>query len=206
MYLANSDYLIIVLSIFFWLTFLLLWLEKLHKFYFWLIMWFFFFVITNLHIKLLTTESSTDTTKNIWSSILSNSSFFLTNKSFILSALVIFIFVLWFMLLSSNFISFNVKNNKLTSMLFWALIPFFLISMLVYIWTNSVVTISFISDFFSFLNDSFFVSYLQEMPYLCLYFIYFLIFFRLFFRILVSFLIYMLKEIKKEWKKSDKGS
>jgi len=200
MFLTNLDYFILAFSVFFWLIFFLLWLEKLHKFYFWLIMWFFFFIITNLHIKVLSTESSIQNWKNIWSSILSDWSFFLVNKSFILSFSTFFIFVLWIMLISSDIISFNVKNNKLTSLLFWLLLPFFIISILVYVYLNSFVPVSYVTDFFNFFSDSFFVSYLSDKPYLSLYFVYILIWFRLFFRVFVSFLIYLLNEIRKERK------
>lgn len=184
MYLNNIDYFIIVLSLLSGLTFLLLWLEKLHKFYFWLIIWFLFFIVTNSHIRLL--AASWDKT-----------SFLYANHSFILSFLVVIIILLWILLLSTDYISFKVKNNIFVSFIFWLIVPFFFLSILSYTYANSFWIIWFLKDFFDYFKNSFIISYLRIRPIIAIYFLYFLILFRLFFWIFLSVIIYIVTELKK---------
>lgn len=192
---SNIDYFILVISLLSWLFFIFLWLEKLHRFYFGVIIWFILFIIVNLHIKLL--DIPTTVLKNI---IIPESSFLLSNKSFILSFLTFLIPVFWFVLLLSDFISFKVSDNKLASFLFWLFFPFFFISILVYVFFNSAVSIGFIKDFFGTFSDSVLMNYFMDNSYLALYLLFFVIFFRLLFWVIISFLIYFSKQFYSSYK------
>ncbi len=194
---TNIDYFIIVISLLSGLSFIFLWLEKLHKFYFWVIIWFLFFIVANLYIKALQSPEC-------FKLVVHNSSFLLLNKSFILSFLTLFIPVFGIILTISDFITFKVYNNKLGSFSFWIAIPFFLLSIFAYIRVNSVVPIWFVNDLFWFLwNISNIIIYLKDRTYLSLYILFFLVSFRIFFWIFVSFLVYIIAEIKKWGKKKE---
>lgn len=192
---TNIDYFILVVSLLSWLFFILLWLEKLHRFYFGIIIWFILFITMNLHIKLLDIPNTI--LKDI---IIPDSSFLLENKKFILSFLVSFIPVFWVILLLSEFITFKVYDNKLASFIFWILFPFFFLSILSYIHINSSVDISFIKDFFTLRDSSIIISYFWDRAYLALYLLFFLIFFRLIFWFIVSFVVYISKQFYTSYK------
>lgn len=193
--LSNIDYFILVISLLSGLFFIFLWLEKLHRFYFGIIVWFILFIILNQHIKLI--EIPNTIIKNI---IVPDNWFLVSNKSFILSFLTFFIPIFWFIFLLSEFISFKVSDNKLASFLFGLFFPFFFISILVYIFFNSVIEISFIKDFFIFSKDSVLINYFKDNSIYALYFLFFLIFFRIWFWIVVSFLLYISKQFYGTYK------
>lgn len=195
---TNIDYFIIVLSLLSGLTFIFLWIEKLHRFYFWIIVWFIFFVLTNLYIKMLWHPE-------VFNIVVPDSSFLILNKGFILSFLAAFIPVFWIILILSEFISFKVSDNKWASFLFWMLVPFFLLSIFIYISVNSIVVISFVDDLLSFLSDiSNIVVFLTEKSYLSLYLLVFLVSFRITFWIIISFLVYLSRELYKSIKSENK--
>lgn len=197
MSLTNIDYFIIVVSLLSGLVFIFLWLEKLHKFYFWVIIGFLFFIITNLYIKAL---QSPECFKMIIPA--EDTSFLLLNKSFILSFLTLFIPVFWILLTISEFISFKVYDNKLWSFAFWTIVPFFLLTIFSYIKTNSIVSISYINDLLAMLSwISNIAVYIIEKSHLSLYILLFLVSFRIIFWILISFTIYIINEIKSSKKK-----
>lgn len=192
---SNIDYFIFVISLLSGLFFIFLWLEKLHRFYFGIIVWFILFIILNQHIKLI--EMPSAIIKNI---IVPDNWFLVSNKSFILSFLTFFIPIFWFIFLLSEFISFKVSDNKLASFLFGLFFPFFFISILVYIFFNSVIEISFIKDFFIFSKDSVLINYFKDNSIFALYFLFFLIFFRIWFWVIVSLLIYISKQFYGSYK------
>ena len=195
---TNIDYFIIVLSLLSWLVFVFLWLEKLHKFYFWLIIWFLFFIVANLYIKALQSPEC-------FKMVVPDTSFLLLNKSFILSFLTLFIPIFWIMLTVSDFISFKVYDNKLWSFVFWIIAPIFLLTIFAYVKINSIVPIIFVNDImFSLWELSNIVVYIKDNSYLSLYILTFLVSFRIGFWIFISFIIYIINEVKK-WVKKDKG-
>ncbi len=198
---SNIDYFILVISLLSGLFFIFLWLEKLHKFYFGVIIGFILFMIVNLHIKLI--EIPNTVLKNI---IIPESWFLISNKSFILSFLTFLIPVFWLILLSNNFLSFKVSDNKLASFLFGLFFPFFFISILVYISFNSAVEISYIKDFFDNFWNSTLVWYFSDNSYLALYFLFFIIFFRVIFWIFISFLTYLSKQFYSNYKSDVQSS
>ncbi|MFA5916649.1 MAG: hypothetical protein WC850_00260 [Candidatus Gracilibacteria bacterium] len=191
MFFTNTDYFILILSLLSGLIFILLGLEKLHKFYFGIIIGFLFFIVANLYIKALQSPEC-------FKLVVHNSSFLLLNKSFILSFLTLFIPVFGIILTLSDFITFKVYDNKLGAFIFGIAIPFFVLSIFAYIRVNSVVPISFVNDLFGFLgNISNIIIYLKDRTYLSLYMMFFLVSFRIFFWIFISFLVYIIGEIKK---------
>ncbi len=194
---TNIDYFIIVISLLSGLSFIFLWLEKLHKFYFGIIIGFLFFIVTNLYIKALQSPEC-------FKLVVHNSSFLLLNKSFILSFLTLFIPIFWVVLAISDFITFKVYDNKLGAFIFWTAVPFFVLSIFAYIRVNSIVPILFVNDLFWFLwNISNIIIYLKDRTYLSLYMLFFLVSFRIFFWIFISFFVYIINEVKK-WIKKDK--
>lgn len=193
--LTNIDYFIIVFSLFSWLLFIFLWLEKLHKFYFGIILGFILFIVMNLHLKLLIQPNIV--LNNV---VIQDSWFLLNNKTFILSFLATLIPIFWFLILFSDFISFKVYENKLASFIFWIFFPFFIISIFSYIFINSATTIAFLKDFFTVFDTSNIINYFKDRSYLALYLLFFLIFFRLIFWILVSFIIYIFKQFYSSYK------
>lgn len=195
---TNIDYFIIVLSLLSWLVFIFLWLEKLHKFYFWVIIGFLFFIVANLYIKALQSPEC------FKMSVPPDSSFLLLNKSFILWFLSLFVPIFWISLTVSEFISFKVYDNKIWSFVFWSLVPYFLLSIFSYINANSIVLISYVSDIFDILSNISNISfYLEKNSYLSLYILVFLVSFRIIFWLFISFTVYIIWEIKK-WTKKDK--
>ncbi len=170
--LSKIDYFFIVFSLFTWWLFVLIWIEKLYKFYFWIILAFFLFIITNLHIKVLWSS-------NIWTIEFKDTSFLLKNKSFILSFLTTMIPFLWIFMYSTDFISFKVVNNRWFSFIIWWILPFFILSIFVYIWVNSVVPISFLVDLFKWFENTFFFDFFSVRSYFAIYFLFFVLFFRI---------------------------
>nr|MDD3719832.1 hypothetical protein [Candidatus Gracilibacteria bacterium] len=199
--LTNTDYFILVLSLLSGLFFIFLGLEKLHRFYFGIIIGFILFITMNLHIKLLILPNVV--LKDI---IIPDSGFLLENKKFILSFLTSFIPIFGIILLLTDFISFKVYDNKIASFIFGLLFPFFFLSILSYIHLNSAIDISFIKDFFVFSDSSFIISYFDERAYLALYLLFFLIFFRLIFWFIVSFIIYISKQFYSSYKTDSNDS
>ncbi len=189
MLLTNIDYFIIVLSVLSGLIFIVFWVEKLHRFYFWFIIWFLFFILINLHIRLLA---------SVWD----KTSFLIVNHSFILSFISVFIPILWFVLLVTDYISFKVRNNLLISFIFWLIFPVFFISLFSYIYAHSYWEISFLKDFFVYFSTkSIIISHFRLNPIYAIYFLYFLILFRLFLWLFLSLIIYIINEIKYAIKK-----
>lgn len=194
---TNIDYLLIVISLLSGLGFIFLWLERLHKFYFWLIIWFLFFIVANIYIKALQSPEC------FKMSVAPDSSFLLLNKWFILWFLSLFVPIFGILLASSEFISFKVYENKLWSFLFWILAPYFLLSIFSYINSNSIVLITYINDIFDILSvNSNIASHLENNDYLSLYILVFLVTFRITFWVFISFMVYIIWEIKKSTKKT----
>ncbi|NDK07892.1 hypothetical protein EOM39_01440 [Candidatus Gracilibacteria bacterium] len=197
---TNIDYFIIVLSLLSGLVFIFLGLEKLHKFYFGVIIGFLFFIVANLYIKALQSPEC------FKMSVPPDSSFLLLNKSFILGFLSLFIPIFGISLTVSEFISFKVYDNKIGSFVFGSLVPYFLLSIFSYINTNAIVLISYVSDIFDILSNISNISfYLEKNSYLSLYILVFLVSFRITFWLFISFTIYIINEVKKGTKK-DKGN
>jgi hypothetical protein len=195
---TNIDYFIIVLSLLSGLIFIFLWLEKLHKFYFWVIVWFLFFIVANLYIKALQSPEC------FKMSVPPDSSFLLLNKWFILWFLSLFVPIFWILLTVSEFISFKVYDNKFGAFIFWILVPYFVLSIFSYINTSSIVLITYINDIFDILSSISNISlHLEKNSYLSLYILVFLVSFRIIFWIFISFVVYIINEMKK-WSKKDK--
>lgn len=195
MFFTNIDYFILVISLLSWLLFIFLGLEKLHKFYFWVIIWFLFFIVVNIYIRALQSPEC-------FKMIVPDTSFLLVNKTFILSFLTLFIPIFWVAITISDFISFKVYDNKLGSFAFWIVVPFFLLSIFSYIKINAIVPITYVNDIFSILSwVSNIVVYLKDRSYLSLYILFFLVSFRIIFWIFISFVIYIINEIKSSKKK-----
>lgn len=195
MFFTNIDYFILVISLLSGLLFIFLGLEKLHKFYFWVIIGFLFFIVANIYIKALQSPEC-------FKMVVPDTSFLLLNKSFILSFLTLFIPIFWIVITISDFISFKVYDNKLWAFVFWIIVPYFILSIFSYIHINSIVPISYINDIFSILSSiSNIVIYIRDHSYLSLYILTFLVSFRIIFWIFISFVIYIINEIKSSRKK-----
>ena len=146
-----------IILIFIWLLsgvlFSYLWTDRLYRFYFGLIMGFLLFLVFNLQIKLVGLSW--------WIDLSWWQSFLVWNKQSVLWFFTFMIPIFWFLF---AFIDSEVKSNKVFSLLFWFLLPLFLLWVLWYVLTHSSVELSFLKDLLSYFKTSKIFDILQKAP------------------------------------------
>ena len=98
-----QDYLIIWLSVSFWITFCFIWLEKLHKSYLWVILWLFMFSLANLMLFSLNQN-------DVWLS--SFKEFFINNRNTIALWSIILIPIFAVIIPLNSWIYFRLSDKK----------------------------------------------------------------------------------------------
>ncbi len=180
-----------IILIFAWLisgvVFSYLWTDRLYRFYFGLIMWFLLFLVFNLQIKLVQLGWWMDVSG--WQNLL------VSNKEWILWFFTFMIPMFWFLF---AFIDSEVKSNKVFSLLFWFLLPLFLLWVLWYVMTHSSVELSFLKDILWNFKASKIFDILQKAPKLIFGLLLIIIFWKYIFAIILSFLWYLARLITSE--------
>ena len=180
-----------IILIFVWLLsgvlFSYLWTDRLYRFYFGLIMWFLLFLVFNLQIKLVGL--------GWWIDLSWWQNFLVANKQTILWFFTFMIPIFWFLF---AFIDSEVKSNKVFSLLFWFLLPLFLLWVLWYVLTHSSVELSFLKDLLSNFKTSKIFDILQKAPKLIFGLLLIIIFWKYIFAIILSFLWYLARLITSE--------
>jgi hypothetical protein len=176
-----SDILIVIIAIVSSGIFYFLWTEKLYRFYFGIIMWFLLFLVFNLQVKLFEVSG--------WISWWWEE-FLVWNKNFVLWFFSIMIPVFWFLF---AFLDWDLKSNKLFSLLFGFFLPLFLLWLFWYILLNSAINLDFLNNVFWFFNNSYIFDLLQKAPKIIFGLLIIIIFWKIIFRIIISFLAYISK-------------
>lgn len=180
-----------IILIFVWLLsgvlFSYLWTDRLYRFYFGLIMGFLLFLVFNLQIKLVQL--------GWWIDISGWQSFLVANKETVLWFFTFMIPIFGFLF---AFIDSEIKSNKVFSLLFWFLLPLFLLWVLWYVMTHSSVELSFLKDLLSNFKTSKIFDILQKAPKLIFGLLLIIIFWKYIFAIILSFLWYLARLITSE--------
>jgi len=126
-----QDYIIIWISIWFFIIFIFAWIEKIYKAYLWIILWLFIFSIINLTINSLNDN-------DIWINFLRD--FIVSNKEAIWFWSILFIPILTILIPLNRNISFRVSKKKslnyLVIFLFWIFFFSFLFTIFLSIINN----------------------------------------------------------------------
>jgi len=180
------DILIIVIAILSSAIFYFLWTEKLYRFYFGIIMWFLLFLVFNFQIKLFEISGWT---KWWWEE------FLVWNKDFVLGFFSLMIPIFWWLF---AFLHSDLKSNRVFNILFWFLLPLFLLWIFWYITLNSAVKLDFLANIFWLFNKSYIFSFLQHSPKIIFWLILLIIFWKYIFKIIIAFLYYLAKNLLEE--------
>ncbi len=176
-----SDILIIILAIISSGIFYFLWTEKLYRFYFGIIMWFLLFLVFNLQVKLFEVSGWI---KWWWEE------FLVWNKKNVLWFFSLMIPIFWWLFV---FLDWDLKSNKLFSLLFGFFLPLFLFWLFWYILLNSAINLDFLNNIFWYFNDSYIFDLLQKAPKIIFWLLIIIIFWKIIFRIIIAFLAYIAK-------------
>jgi len=192
-----SDILIIVIWFCSSIIFFYLWTEKLYRFYFGIIMWFLLFLVFNLQVKLFEISGWI----NWWWE-----EFIVWNKEFVLGLFSAMIPVFWLLF---AFLDWDLKSNKLFSLLFWFFLPLFLLWLFWYVLLNSAIDLNFLNSIFSFFKNSYIFDLLQKAPKIIFGLLIIIIFWKFLFKIIIAFLYYISKLLIKEiwelrWERKDR--
>ena len=190
-----------ILIIFIWLAtawiFSYLGTEKLYRFYFGIIMWFLLFLVFNLQIKLFEVSGGIS---GWWEE------FLVSNKKNILSFFSLMIPVFWGLF---AFLDWDLKSNKLFSLLFWFFLPLFVLWIFGYILLNSWIELDFLKNIFWYFESSYIFNLLQKTPKVIFWLLLIIIFWKYIFALILAFLSYisklLVKEIKElRWEREDR--
>ena len=181
-----SDILIWIIAILSAWIFSYLGTEKLYRFYFGIIMWFLLFLVFNLQVKLFEVSGWI----NWWWE-----DFLVWNKNVVLGFFSIMIPIFWGLF---AFLDWDLKSNKLFSLLFWFFLPLFLLGLFWYILLNSAIDLIFLNSIFSFFKNSYIFDLLQKAPKIIFGLLIIIIFWKFLFKIIIAFLYYISKILIKE--------
>lgn len=168
--------------------FSVLWTDRLYRFYFGLIIGFLLFLVFNLQIKIVWFSWT-------WFWLSGWESFLVKNKQSILWFFTFMIPIFWFLF---AFIDSEIKSNKVFSLLFWFLLPSFLLGVFGYVFKDSAVPLDFLNNFVSFFKDSRIFDVLQNAPKLIFWMLLIIIFWKYIFAIILTFLWYIARLIMSE--------
>lgn len=128
---STQDYIIIWISIWFFIMFIFAWIEKIYKAYLWIILWLFIFSIINLTINSLNDN-------DIWINFLRD--IVVSNREAIGFWSILFIPILTILIPLNRNISFRVSKKKVLNyivlFLFWIFIFSFLLTIFLSIINN----------------------------------------------------------------------
>jgi hypothetical protein len=192
-----SDILLIIVWVFSAVIFTYLGTERLYRFYFGIIMWFLIFLVFNLQVKLFEVSGWLNWS---WEELL------VSNKEMILWFFSVMIPIFWALF---TFLDWDLKSNKLFSLLFWFFLPLFILWIFWYVLINSSIEINFLKNFFLFFDTSYIFNILQKAPKLIFWLIIIIIFWKFIFSIIIIFLAYISKLLIAEiqelrWEKNKK--
>lgn len=167
------DYVLITISVVFFLVFIFSWIEKIYKAYLWIILWLVVWTFINLSITSLNTN-------DIWFKTLKD--FVINNKDFLWFYSIFFIPLFAILIPLNENIEFRVSKNKalnyLTIILFWLFYFSFLISIFLSIinnkflfqidnWIISEIKESYLlKNIYNYFSSSFIFSFLLKYDYL----------------------------------------
>ncbi len=185
------QYLADISIILWWLTvgaiFHYLGTDRLYRFYFGLIMWFLLFLVFNLQVKLVQLSGWIEMSG--WQSLL------VQNKKMILTFFAMMIPIFWFLF---AFLDWEVKSNKVFSLLFGSFLPLFLLWILWYVFSHSSINLDFLEKGLSFFDNSFLFDIFHKAPKLIFSILLIIIFWKYIFAMILSFLWYIARLIAVE--------
>jgi hypothetical protein len=176
--LNDKDYIFFIIAVISAWTFAVVNNDKIYKIYFWIIVGFLLFQISNLEIKnILLTQNGLK---------LDNyQDFLLTNKDFVLSFFTCMIPVFWFSFVLSNSFSLKIKSSIGENLIFWFLFPFFFLWIFIFIFKNSALELVFLKDMLS----PFTSSYIYNLLFKNLHYVSIFILFFIFYRLIITFVM-----------------
>jgi hypothetical protein len=181
-----------ILIIFIWILsawiFNYLGTERLYRFYFGIIMWFLLFLVFNLQIKLF--EIS-------WWITWWWEEFLVWNKENVLWFFSLMIPVFWWLF---TFLDWDLKSNKLFSLLFWFFLPLFILWIFWYILINSSIELEFLKNIFTIFDTSYIFDLLQKAPKLIFWLLIIIIFWKYIFAFILAIIWHLAKVIVAEIK------
>lgn len=192
-----ADYMIIFVSLWVGVLFVILGANILYKFYLWIIIGFLLFLVFNSQIDVL---------ENLYIRELSPfQNFLVENKGFILWLNIVFIPLLGLLSAMNQSISFHGKNNILVLLTLGMFLPFALTAILSYIWESLYVPLRFIEDILSFFQGGFFYEFFKEHLSWIIIGLLFFIFYKAIFLLTLAFLQYMYEVLRTEffWAKEE---
>ena len=150
------DYVIILVSVWFFIMFVFAWIEKIYKAYLWIILWLFIFTTINLTLNSLNNS-------DIWVNWLRD--FFFNHKEGIWFWSIFFIPLLWILLPLNKNIWFRVSKNKWLNyfviFLFWIFFFTFIVSIFLSIINNKFL-FTMDNDIITEVNESSFIKFWYE--------------------------------------------
>ena len=170
-----------------WALFSYLGTDRLYRFYFGIILGFLLFLVFNLQIKLIQI--------GWWQGFSWWQDFLYSNKDWLLWFFTFMIPIFGFLF---AFIDSEIKSNKVFSLLFWFLLPLFVLWVLWYVLSHSTVDLWMLESILSNFKDSKIFDMLQKAPKLIFGLLLIIIFWKYIFAILISFLWYLARLITSE--------
>jgi hypothetical protein len=126
-----QDYIISFISVWFFIVFIFVWIEKIYKAYLWIILWLFIFTMINLTLKSLNDN-------DIWVNIFRD--FFINHREWLWFYSILFIPILAILIPLNHNITFRVSKNKMLNyffiFLFWIFFFPFLLTIFLSIINN----------------------------------------------------------------------
>ncbi len=179
------DYIILIVSVLFWIIWIFLWTKTLYKIYFWMIFGFLLFLVFNLQIELLELKRPEKL------SVIED--FVMKNKGFCLSSAAISIFLIW---LSFAIWLRNKSSNMISSFVLGFFLFIFYIGLNSYIIKNSFIELTFLRDIFSFVSSSYIFIFFTNKPHYIFIMMIFVLFWKIINLLLIWFWAYLMEVIR----------
>lgn len=173
--------------------------DKIYKIYFWIIIGFLLFQISNLEIKNLLLIPK-------WEGLDTYEDFLIENKDFVLSFFTCMIPFFWLSFILSNSFSVKIKSNLAENLIFWFIFPFFFFWIFIFILQKSAVELVFLKDILWFFSSSYTYKLLSKNIHFISIFLLFFLFYRLIITFVLAFFWFIIhsfwvKVLEKFWGK-----
>lgn len=209
--LSIQDHIILWISLFFWIYFIFIWIEKVYKVYLWLILWLFVFCIISLTLTSLNPETWLNSMKD----------FFIKHREGLWLYSLILIPLFSILIPFNSSIGFRIRENDrfnyVVSFLFWFFYFSFFLTVFLSIINNRFLfaidenivlklrSFSFIDSILAYFSTSIIFDFLKKFDYVINLFVIIFIFYKMTIGWIIDYLIdilfILLKKIVEKYDK-----